>query len=50
MTTLLLVGLVALYFAPAIIAARRDCQSSAAIFIFNLAFGWTVFGRTPDAQ
>ena len=44
MTTLLLVGLVALYFAPSIIAARRDCRSSVAIFVFNLVFGWTVFG------
>ena len=44
MTALLLLGLVALYFAPAIIAARRDCKSSAAIFEFNLVLGWTVFG------
>jgi hypothetical protein len=43
MTALLLVGLAALYFAPAIIAARRECRSDAAIFVFNLVFGWTVF-------
>jgi Superinfection immunity protein len=44
MTALLLVGLAALYFAPAITAFRRECKSSAAIFVFNLVFGWTVFG------
>ena len=44
MTALLLIDLVALYFAPAIIAARRDCRSTAVIFVFNLVFGWTVFG------
>jgi Superinfection immunity protein len=44
MIALLLVGLAAIYFLPAIIAARRECKSSVAIFIFNLAFGWAVFG------
>jgi hypothetical protein len=43
-TAILIVGLVALYFAPAIIALRRKCRSDAAIFVFNLLLGWTVFG------
>jgi len=43
-SALILVGLVVLYFAPAIIAARRECRSTAVIFVFNPVFGWTVFG------
>ena len=48
MTAILLVGLAlvlaAVYFLPAIIAVRRRCRWDAAIFVFNLLLGWTVFG------
>jgi hypothetical protein len=44
MTAILLVGLVAIYFLPSIIAFRRECRLDGAIFVFNLVFGWTVFG------
>ena len=44
MSAILLVGLAAIYFLPAIIAVRRKCRSDAAIFVFNLLLGWTVFG------
>jgi len=48
MSAILLVGLAfvlaAVYFLPAIIAVRRRCRWDAAIFVFNLLLGWTVFG------
>jgi hypothetical protein len=48
MTAILLagltLGLAAVYFLPAIIAVRRRCRWDAAIFVFNLLLGWTVFG------
>jgi hypothetical protein len=48
MTAILLVGLTlvlaAVYFLPAIIAVRHRCRWDAAIFVFNLLLGWTVFG------
>lgn len=34
----------ALYFAPALVASRRRVQQENAIFVVNLAFGWTVVG------
>ena len=39
-----IIVIVALYLLPAIIAFRRECRSDAAIFVFNLVLGWTVFG------
>jgi hypothetical protein len=48
MSAILLVALAfvlaAVYFVPAIIAVRRRCRWDAAIFVFNLLLGWTVFG------
>jgi Superinfection immunity protein len=48
MSAILLVALAfvlaAVYFVPAIIAVRRRCRRDAAIFVFNLLLGWTVFG------
>jgi Superinfection immunity protein len=48
MSAILLVALAfvlaAVYFLPAIIAVRRRCRWDAAIFVFNLLLGWTVFG------
>jgi hypothetical protein len=44
MSAILLVVLAAVYFLPAIIAVRRRCRWDAAIFVFNLLLGWTVFG------
>ena len=48
MTAILLagltLGLAAVYFLLAIIAVRRRCRWDAAIFVFNLLLGWTVFG------
>ena len=48
MTAILLVGLTlvlaAVYFLPAIITVRRRCRWDAAIFVFSLLLGWTVFG------
>ena len=34
----------AVYLLPSIIAARRDCRSTAAIVVFNVVAGWTVLG------
>jgi Superinfection immunity protein len=48
MSAILLVALAfvlaAVYFLPAIIAVRRRCRWDAAIVVFNLLLGWTVFG------
>jgi hypothetical protein len=48
MSAILLVALAfvlaAVYFLPAIIAVRRRCRWDAAICVFNLLLGWTVFG------
>jgi hypothetical protein len=38
---LLLALVIATYFLPTIIAASRDHQSTAAIFVVNLLAGWT---------
>jgi uncharacterized RDD family membrane protein YckC len=36
--------LVPLYLAPAFIAARRKCKSSAGIVVLDLLLGWTLLG------
>lgn len=42
---IILVGLlIAAYFAPAIIAARRRHAQAGAIFALNLLLGWTFLG------
>jgi hypothetical protein len=38
------VGAVALYFAPSIVAFRRGTEASGWIFILNLLFGLTLIG------
>ena len=38
------IGLLGLYFLPAIIAKRRGHHNSVAIFLTNLFFGWTFIG------
>lgn len=35
---------IALYFAPAIIAAARNTHNATAILLLNLFLGWTVVG------
>lgn len=35
---------IAIYFAPAIVAWRRRHHNTLAIFVTNLVFGWTVVG------
>lgn len=39
-----MVGLLILYFAPAIIADAREREDALAVTIFNVLFGWTVIG------
>lgn len=40
----IMVALVAGYFLPAIIGARRHISTSGVLFVVNLFFGWTVIG------
>jgi hypothetical protein len=42
---LFLLGLIlAFYFLPAIIAAKRETKHEGMIFLINIVFGWTVLG------
>jgi Superinfection immunity protein len=41
---LILAILLFIYFFPAYIASFRKKKNTAAIFVLNLFFGWTVFG------
>ena len=41
---ILFIGVVAMYFLPAIIAHHRRHLSSGTIFLVNLALGWSVIG------
>jgi uncharacterized membrane protein len=40
----IIVGLVTLYFVPAIVAFSRKHNSKVAIFIVNFVFGWSLVG------
>jgi hypothetical protein len=44
MAFLLIAGIGAAYFAPAIVANRRKRPNAGAIFAVNLLLGWTVLG------
>jgi len=44
MSAIVLLVLAVVYLAPSIIAARRECRSTAAIVVFNVVAGWTVLG------
>jgi hypothetical protein len=39
-----LIFAIALYFAPAIVAAMRHTRNATAILVLNIFFGWTVVG------
>ena len=44
MSAIVLLVLAAVYLLPSIIAARRECGSTAAIVVFNVVAGWTALG------
>lgn len=44
MWAVIAIFLLALYFAPSIVAACRDHPKETTLFLLNLSFGWTVIG------
>lgn len=40
----ILIVILAIYFAPTIVALNRDKRDSVAIFFLNLLLGWTLLG------